>query len=42
MNPLEFKASLAHEEPPDGLSAPLVALWWDAKQDWVTRTCTGG
>jgi len=42
MKPLEFKASLAHEEPPDGLSAPLVALWWDAKQDWVTRTCTGG
>ena len=34
MKPLEFKASLAHEEPPDGLSAPLVALWWDAKQDW--------
>lgn len=34
MNREEFKASLAHKEPPDGLSAPLVALWWDAKQDW--------
>ena len=35
MNREEFKASLAHEEPPDGLSAPLTALWWDAKQDWT-------
>src|ERR1700739_5180393 len=34
MNREEFKASLAHGEPPDGLSAPLVALWWDAKEDW--------
>jgi hypothetical protein len=22
-------------EPPDGLSAPLVALWWDARQGWT-------
>jgi hypothetical protein len=35
MNREEFKASLGHDEPPDGLSAPLVALWWDAKQDWT-------
>ena len=35
MNHDEFKASLVHEEPPDGLSAPLMALWWDAKQDWT-------
>jgi hypothetical protein len=35
MNREEFKASLVHEEPPDGLSAPLMALWWDAKQDWT-------
>ena len=35
MNRDEFKASLVHEEPPDGLSAPLMALWWDAKQDWT-------
>jgi hypothetical protein len=35
MNREEFKTSLAQSEPPDGLSAPLVALWWDAKQDWT-------
>jgi putative FmdB family regulatory protein len=35
MNHDEFKASLVHEEPPNGLSAPLMALWWDAKQDWT-------
>ena len=34
MNREEFKASLVHDEPPDGLSAPLLALWWDAKEDW--------
>lgn len=31
----KFKASVVHEEPPDGLSAPLAALWWDAKGDWT-------
>lgn len=31
----EFKASLALPEPPAGLSAPLAALWWDAKGDWA-------
>jgi hypothetical protein len=30
----EFKASLALAEPPAELSAPLAALWWDAKGDW--------
>jgi hypothetical protein len=35
MNREEFKASLAHEEPPNRLTAPLMALWWDAKQDWT-------
>jgi hypothetical protein len=35
MNREQFKASLEREEPPDGLSAPLLALWWDAKQDWA-------
>ena len=34
MNREEFKASLAQKEPPHGLSAPLQALWWDAKQVW--------
>jgi hypothetical protein len=35
MNREEFKASLVRAEPQDGLSAPLTALWWDAKQDWT-------
>jgi hypothetical protein len=35
MNPDEFKASIAHAEPPSGLSAPLMALWWDSKGDWT-------
>jgi len=35
MNREEFKTSLAQSGPPDGLSAPLMALWWDAKQDWA-------
>jgi hypothetical protein len=35
MNPEEFKTSLAQSEPPQGLTAPLMALWWDAKQDWA-------
>jgi len=30
----EFKASLALNEPPQGLAAPVAALWWDAKGDW--------
>jgi len=31
----EFKASVANEDPPTGLSAPLAALWWDEKGDWA-------
>ena len=31
----EFKASVTHQEPPTGLSTPLVALWWDMKGDWT-------
>ena len=31
----EFQASLASDDPPEGLSAPLQALWWDAKRDWA-------
>jgi hypothetical protein len=34
MSPEEFHASLASEEPPKNLSAPLAALWWDRKGDW--------
>jgi len=31
----KFRASLSGEVPPDGLTAPLAALWWDAKGDWT-------
>ena len=30
----EFKATLAGQEPPVGLRAPLTALWYDAHGDW--------
>ena len=29
-----YKASLAHEAPPEGLSLAAQALWWEAKGDW--------
>lgn len=29
-----FRESLTLDEPPDGLSFALQALWWDAKGDW--------
>ena len=35
MNSDEFRASVAEEVPPKALSAPLAALWWDAKGDWA-------
>jgi hypothetical protein len=35
MNPEEFRASVAGEAPRIELSAPLAALWWDAKGDWT-------
>jgi hypothetical protein len=31
----EFRASVAGPEPPQELSVPLAALWWDAKGDWA-------
>jgi hypothetical protein len=31
----EFRVSTKSEEPPNGLPAPLEALWWDAKGDWA-------
>jgi hypothetical protein len=34
MSPNEFEESLALDEVPQGLSAPLAALWWDARGDW--------
>lgn len=35
MNLEEFKTSIARQEPPSGMSVPLVALWWDLKGDWT-------
>ena len=35
MNAQEFRESLAQAAPPENLSAPLQALWWDAKGDWA-------
>ena len=35
MNSEEFTKSLAGDAPPAELSAPLKALWWDAKGDWA-------
>lgn len=29
-----FEASLDEEEPPDSLSAPLRALWYDGRGNW--------
>lgn len=35
MNVDELRASLTGPSPPESLSAPLQALWWDAKGDWT-------
>lgn len=35
MTVAEFRASLSSSDPPCNLSAPLTALWWDAKGDWA-------
>jgi hypothetical protein len=35
MNAQQFRDSVKHEIPPEGLAAPLAALWWDAKGDWT-------
>jgi hypothetical protein len=34
MNLAEFRLSLAMERPPEGLSLPAQALWWQAKGEW--------
>ena len=31
----QFQASLADPAPAPGLSAPLRALWWDARDNWA-------
>ena len=35
MNYSEFQSSLSQEAPEPSLTAPLAALWWDAKGDWA-------
>jgi hypothetical protein len=35
MNAEQFRASVSEQAPPKGTSAPLAALWWDAKGDWA-------
>jgi len=35
MNSEQFRASIAEDAPRKGMSAPLTALWWDAKRDWA-------
>ena len=34
MNLSEFRASTTADQPPAGLSLPLLTLWWEAKGDW--------
>ena len=31
----EFRDSTRQQIPPEGLTAPLQALWWDAKGEWT-------
>lgn len=35
MDAKEFRDSLAKEQPPKDMNAPLAALWWDAKGEWA-------
>ena len=35
MNVDRLKQTLTGDAPPHGLTAPMAALWWDAKGDWA-------
>jgi hypothetical protein len=35
MDAKTFRATLAGETPPQNCTAPVAALWWDAKGDWA-------
>ena len=35
MDASEFRESVKQQIPPEGLTTPLAALWWDAKGEWV-------
>jgi hypothetical protein len=34
MDMKEFLESIKFDAPPAGMSAPVAALWWDARGDW--------
>ncbi len=36
----ELKDSLTTSQPPKGLSAPLLALWYEARDDWLKAHIT--
>jgi len=31
----QFRATVENQIPPEGLSVPLLALWWNAKGEWT-------
>jgi hypothetical protein len=35
MNVSQFRETTTQQLPPEGLNAPVAALWWDAKGDWA-------
>jgi hypothetical protein len=35
MDANQLRTTLGGENPPDGLSVPLQALWWDGKGNWA-------
>ena len=35
MKASELRESTRQQIPPEGLTAPLAALWWDAKGEWT-------
>ena len=35
MDVKQFIESLSQAEPPGSLTAPIAALWWDAKGNWA-------
>jgi hypothetical protein len=35
MDANQLRTTLGEEIPPEGLTVPLQALWWDAKGDWA-------
>ena len=42
MNVSQFRETTTQQLPPEGLNAPVAALWWDAKGDWARGHETAG